>query len=32
VNEKRNPKEQARCYECQGFGHIASECAEETEE
>ncbi|XP_021811255.1 uncharacterized protein LOC110754490 [Prunus avium] len=26
-NERKNPREKFKCFECEGYGHISSECA-----
>ncbi|VVA28498.1 PREDICTED: zf-CCHC domain-containing, partial [Prunus dulcis] len=26
-NERKNPREKVQCFECEGYGHISSECA-----
>ncbi|KAL6293130.1 hypothetical protein ACE6H2_001272 [Prunus campanulata] len=26
-NERKNPREKVKCFECEGYGHISSECA-----
>ncbi|CAL2278465.1 unnamed protein product [Prunus armeniaca] len=27
LNERKNPREKVKCFECEGYGHISSECA-----
>ncbi|CAL9001528.1 unnamed protein product [Prunus brigantina] len=27
LNERKNPREKVQCFECEGYGHISSECA-----
>ncbi|CAL9024281.1 unnamed protein product [Prunus brigantina] len=27
LNERKNPREKVQCFECEGHGHISSECA-----